>query len=247
MWAEYFANASIIVGCDINLKCTNLVYESSKVRIVVGDVNNQTIQEQIKEHSESLDIVIDVGSHKSSEIIQTFCDLFPHVRDGGIYIVEDLHASYWLEYGGGLYAPSSANALFKALTDVSNQEHWGMQFSLEEYFNGLEFPFPIPAQAFSHVHRIEFINSMCVIHKAPTELNVLGTRIASGDQEHVHQIAQLAGTTSQAPDQSSSPWSQASRYEARLAEQIRRLAERDKELVDLRHNRDQMQEQVCRA
>jgi hypothetical protein len=140
--AEYFANASIVVGCDIDPKCSNLVYESPKVRIVTGDVNNQTTQAQIKEHSEFYDIVVDDGSHKSSDIIQTFCELFPRVKDGGIYIVEDLHAAYWRDYGGGLYAPTSANAFFKALTDVCTQEHWGKPFSIKEYFKGLEFKYP---------------------------------------------------------------------------------------------------------
>ncbi len=247
VWTEYFTNASIIVGCDINPKCSNLVYESPKVRIVIGDVNNQTTQAQIKEHSESFDIVMDDGSHNSSDIIETFCELFPRVKDGGIYIVEDLHASYWRDYGGGLYAPSSANAFFKALTDVCNKEHWGKPFSIEEYFKGLEFPFSIPAQAFSHVHRIEFLNSMCVIHKAPTELNVLGLRTVTGNQEHLHQITQLAGTTSRAPDQSNNPWSLAPRYEARMAEMTRQLDEREKELADLRRQRAQMEEQLLRA
>jgi hypothetical protein len=115
VWAEYFANASITVGCDIDPKCSNLVYESPKVRIVIGDVKNQATQSRIKEHSESFDIVVDDGSHKSSDIIQIFCELFPRVKDGGIYIVEDLHASYWRDYGGGLYAPTSANAFLKHL------------------------------------------------------------------------------------------------------------------------------------
>jgi hypothetical protein len=154
VWADYFANATIIVGCDIDPKCSNLVYESPKVRIVIGDVNNQATQTQIKKHAESYDIVIDDGSHKSSDIIQTFCEFFSGVKDGDIYIVEDLHAAYWRDYGGGLYAPTSANAFFKALTDVCNQEHLGKPFSLQEYFKGLEFPYAIPAQAFSHVHRI---------------------------------------------------------------------------------------------
>ena len=247
VWAEYFANASIIVDCDIDPKCSNLVYESPKVRIVIGDVNNQAKQTQIKEHAESYDIVIDDGSHKSSDIIQTFCELFPGVKDGGIYIVEDLHAAYWCDYGGGLYAPTSANAFFKALTDVCNKDHWGTILSIEEYFKGLEFPYSIPEQAFSHVHRIEFLNSMCIIHKAPIELNALGLRTVSGDQQHVHQLKHFAGTTCRAPDQSGNPRSQAPRYEARLAELTQRLAEREKEITDLHRQHAQTEEQVLRA
>jgi hypothetical protein len=107
-----------------------------------------------------------------------------------------------------------------------NQEHWGKPFSIEEYFKGLEFPFPIPAQAFLDVDCIEFLNSRCVIYKAKAELNVLGLRFVSGDQEPVHPVAQLADATSQAPDQRSNPRSQGPRYEARMAEMTLRLSER---------------------
>ena len=45
------------------------------------------------------DIVIDDGGHFMDDIISSFKTLLPHVRAGGTYIVEDLHTSYWAEYG----------------------------------------------------------------------------------------------------------------------------------------------------
>lgn len=247
IWAEYFPNASIIVGCDINPKCSDLTYESPKVEVVIGDIKDQATQAKIKEHSESFDIVMDDGSHQSNDIIQTFCELFPRVKDDGIYIVEDLHASYWHEYGGGLYAPSSANAFFKALTDVCNREHWGTPISVEEFFKEQEFSFAVPEQAFTHVHRIEFLNSMCIIHKTPIELNDLGLRKVSGHQDFVNQVKQLADTTSRAPDQSTNIWSKAPRNMARQAELRELLAKREKDFKDLLRQYAQIKEQALRA
>lgn len=40
------------------------------------------------------------GGHSMSQQTTTFREMFWHVRDGGIYICEDLHTSYWPEWGG---------------------------------------------------------------------------------------------------------------------------------------------------
>lgn len=46
------------------------------------------------------------------------------VRPGGIYISEDLHCSYWKEYGGGLNYDLSGLAFFKRLIDGINLSSW---------------------------------------------------------------------------------------------------------------------------
>ena len=37
--------------------------------------------------------------------ITTLEEMFPAVIEGGVYLVEDLHTSYWPEYGGGYARP----------------------------------------------------------------------------------------------------------------------------------------------
>ena len=41
------------------------------------------------------DIVIDDGSHYSDHVRKSFLFLYPLLRPGGIYCIEDLHTSYW--------------------------------------------------------------------------------------------------------------------------------------------------------
>lgn len=108
IWSKYFPNATSIIGCDINPKCEQLTYTSDKITIIIGDIKDTQTRSAISDISATLDIIIDDGSHTSSDIIQTFCFLFPRLKQGGIFVAEDLHCSYWVEWEGGLYNPFSS-------------------------------------------------------------------------------------------------------------------------------------------
>jgi hypothetical protein len=43
--------------------------------------------------------------------------LFPLLQEGGVYVIEDLHTSYWDAYHGGKGTASTGIGLLKALID----------------------------------------------------------------------------------------------------------------------------------
>lgn len=175
IWGKYFVNANILVGCDINPECASLHYEDDRISIVVGDITTSDTKEKILTRCQSYDIIVDDGSHRSPDIIKTFINYFGHLNNGGIYIVEDLHCSYWDIFGGGLSNPQSAISFFKHLIDVINYEHWGSgkrSDMISEY--------GIDEELLSHIHSIEFVNSICIIKKMTPSKNVLGDRIIVG-------------------------------------------------------------------
>jgi len=90
IWAKYFSNAKLIVGCDINPQCGTLNYDNSKIHLLVGDANSYEVQNKVVELSKSFDIIIDDGSHYSSDIIKSFSRYFPLLEDGGVYIIVKL-------------------------------------------------------------------------------------------------------------------------------------------------------------
>ncbi|MBV8069773.1 MAG: hypothetical protein JO270_07715, partial [Acidobacteriaceae bacterium] len=92
------------------------------IHVVVGDATHPETVEQLFS-GELFDIVVDDGSHVSSDIIAAFFTCFPHVSPGGVYLVEDLHTSYWPTHGGGLRRPCSAMEFLKSLTDTLNADH----------------------------------------------------------------------------------------------------------------------------
>jgi hypothetical protein len=64
--------------------------------------------------------------------------------------------------------------------DVCNHEHWGLPTKPVEFLNSLGFDVGELARYLGHIHSIEFLNSLCVIHKQQPLRNVLGLRSVKG-------------------------------------------------------------------
>ena len=121
MWAAYFSKGRIY-GLDIEDKSA-----LSRGRIKVFQCS-QTDRERLSALCAEIgpfDLVIDDGSHVNAHQIESFRILWPYVKDGGWYVVEDVQTSYWPSYGGGMPgAPAyekSCMRFFKALADSVNQ------------------------------------------------------------------------------------------------------------------------------
>jgi O-antigen biosynthesis protein len=200
IWGRYFANAEIILGCDNDPKIRSLTYTDPRIRVVVGDANSDECETEILHQATSLDVIIDDGSHVSGDIIKSFARYFPHLNEHGLYIVEDLHSSYWANFGGGLHAPLSAMAFFKRLADVLNHEHWRINKARTSIIKGFAKSLGIQFDELdlARIHSIEFLNSLCVIKKSSPDKNTLGRRFISGlDESVTSRIKKYSGTSIQ--------------------------------------------------
>ncbi|WP_143749602.1 glycoside hydrolase family 99-like domain-containing protein [Mesorhizobium sp. WSM3879] len=210
IWSRYFPQAELILGCDINQNCGLLRFDDARVGVIVGDVSLDDTQRRIVERSGTFDVIIDDGSHKSSDVIRTFARYFPNLADGGTFIVEDLHTSYWQDFEGGLYDPLSSLSFFKRLLDLINHEHWGLDRSRADALNVFanRYEIAIDEFALASIHSIEFLNSLCVITKRPHEQNILGSRHVVGrDAQAEQSILSLDGAAVVAANQAANPWS----------------------------------------
>src|SRR3989344_7594271 len=88
MWAKYFPNAHI-TGIDIDPVCK--IHAGKRVSIKIGDQTDRAFLSQFKNY----DIIIDDGGHTMRQQQTSFEVLFPLLNPGGIYVLEDLHTSYW--------------------------------------------------------------------------------------------------------------------------------------------------------
>ncbi|MBD9443982.1 glycosyltransferase [Rhizobium sp. RHZ01] len=210
IWGKYFPHASLLVGCDINPLCKGLAYDDPRIAVVVADASTDRAQQEIEARSTSYDIIIEDGSHRSDHIVDAFARYFPLVADGGIFITEDLHCSYWQEFEGGLANPYSSIGFFKRVADLVNHEHWGVAVDRSAYLAAFatQYGSRFDPTSLSHVHSVEFINSMCVIRKRVEAENQLGPRLIVGEIEEVSNGAKLYnGTRSLALDQTNNIWS----------------------------------------
>lgn len=209
IWSKFFVNAQKLVGCDINPDCAQLEYEDPRITLIVGDANLDTVQYTVLQQSPVFDVIIDDGSHTSSDIVKSFAKYFPHLADGGVFVAEDLHCSYWAEFEGGLFDPFSSITFFKRLADIVNHEHWGVAKTRSTILGGffLKYEFQIDEDVLAHIHSIEFVNSMCVIRKDTAKNNLLGSRFISGKDDMVVLIeTQTQSLTSETPSQINNNW-----------------------------------------
>lgn len=212
IWSKYFSNASALIGCDINPDCARLSYDDPRIGVIVGDTNAPEVHERVFQLSPQFDIIIDDGSHLSSDIIKSFSLYFPLMAEGGVFIAEDLHCSYWSQFEGGLFDPYSSIAFFKRIADVINHEHWGIPKARADILRGIftKYGCEVDVETLSQVHSVEFINSMCVVRKASAADNGLGHRVIAGSMELV--VPDLQERNSRpfqlepVFDQSGNPW-----------------------------------------
>lgn len=209
IWAQHFKSATAIIGCDINPACGELRYDDPRIHVVVGDANTDGTERLIASHSEGFDLIVDDGSHRSGDIIRSFVRYFRRLEEGGLFLVEDLHCSYWGEFDGGLLDPWSSMAFFKRLADVLNHEHWGMPHARADILRSFEARYGVqPSESLlAEIHSIEFLNSMCAISKRPSAENVLGSRVVVGEEALAEPIVARSGCLSIAADQSANAWS----------------------------------------
>ncbi len=100
MWRKYFGDDAIVYGIDIDTNC--MKFDGIHRRVRIGSQDDSTFLRAVIEEMGGVDIVLDDGSHQMNHIKSSIKYLFPHLREGGIYMVEDLHTSYWRSFGGGL-------------------------------------------------------------------------------------------------------------------------------------------------
>ena len=118
MWKHYFGTGAKIYGADINPRCLELAEE--QIEILLADQDDRDSIRRIGATLPPFDIIIDDGGHSMSQQVITFEETWNHLKVGGIYLCEDLHTSYYAEFGGGYRLPHTFVEYIKQLIDQLN-------------------------------------------------------------------------------------------------------------------------------
>jgi len=99
MWKDYFHPNSTIVGIDIDKTCKDHEIADRKVFVRIGSQADPAFLTEVADEFGPFDIILDDGSHKTHHQNVSFGALFRDaLRDGGCYMVEDVHTNYWLKH-----------------------------------------------------------------------------------------------------------------------------------------------------
>jgi hypothetical protein len=171
IWSQHLPTGSTIVGVDIDPRCAAFKL-GQNVRVVIGNGADPTDLDRML-GDKSFHIIIDDASHRSEQVIATFCACFPRLEPGGIYAIEDLHCSYFRDYEGGLDRQGTAIEWLKSLVDSLNVDH------LDDNTVSLEQRQRL--QAFNReIARITFYDSIAVVEKLASPKIVPYRRVIAG-------------------------------------------------------------------
>lgn len=155
MWKHYLGARANIWGVDINPLVRQ--FEEDRVKIIIGDQADREFLRALARDVPRIDILIDDGGHGMSQQRTTMEGLFPKVDANGVYICEDLHTSYWREFGGGYLDPRSFIEFSKNYIDRLNAWH-------SQDLRALS-----PSEFTHSAQSMHFYDSMLVIEKRPRE------------------------------------------------------------------------------
>jgi hypothetical protein len=86
---EYFRNAEVIAGIDINPYSIIFEQKEKNIFVEIGKQNNELFLKKVNDKYGSFDVIIDDGSHELDDILLSFNTLFPLLNDKGVYIIEN--------------------------------------------------------------------------------------------------------------------------------------------------------------
>jgi hypothetical protein len=96
-WRDFFPRSTIF-GVDIHPK--RLARLGRRVHVLQADQSSQEDLAGVLRVVGSPDVIVDDGSHIGEHVHRTFANLFPSLKVGGWYVIEDLHTSFLGKYGG---------------------------------------------------------------------------------------------------------------------------------------------------
>ncbi|CAJ0888434.1 hypothetical protein AMST5_03877 [freshwater sediment metagenome] len=149
LWRNFLGKDAIIFGVDVNPECA--VHDSHHGKVRIGSQDDPKFLESVVAEMGGVDIVIDDGSHIASHQRISFDVLFPLLSEGGIYIIEDLHTSYWPSWEGGLRRRGTAIEFLKIKIDEMHKHYFEIGSNEEAKMTSIEC--------------IQFFDSIAVVRK----------------------------------------------------------------------------------
>jgi hypothetical protein len=126
---QFLGPDAYLVGIDIDEGAR----AASRGRYIVeiGDQADPDFLRRVAEEHGPFDIIIDDGGHTMRQQVVSVETLFPLMREGGTYLVEDCHTSYWPEYADQGPDGQSFIEWVKVRIDDLNAYHFSRSEQLE--------------------------------------------------------------------------------------------------------------------
>ena len=164
MWAEYFTTGDII-GLDLYPKTLDL---PNNVTVYTGSQNDPAVLQAIHDKHGDFDIIIDDASHVSSLTIASFELLWPRLKPGGFYVVEDTHGAYHDWFYGRSEAHPDPDAKLRHPTMMQFLRRLADDANFDPESESEETLYPRQYWRGYEVDSVTFSYNLCVVRKRCT-------------------------------------------------------------------------------
>jgi len=93
MWEEYNPELEIH-ALDIDENINKWIQQPNPYHIYIGDQTDASTIDDVAKNGGPFNFIIDDGSHVGHHITASFKMLWQHLKPGGYYFIEDLHAGH---------------------------------------------------------------------------------------------------------------------------------------------------------
>lgn len=95
MWKALLHSKDELWMGEYDAKCViKLKHMFDDFQVLVGDQGNvTTLNEWIQQSKGGFDIIIDDGGHTQNQMIESFTQLWPEIKPGGLYFIEDMQVT----------------------------------------------------------------------------------------------------------------------------------------------------------
>jgi len=166
LWKDYFQHAdTCLVGVDIDPACAIYDAPSQGIHVRIGSQADSEFLATVVREFGPFDLIIDDGSHHSTHIIKSFnCLYATGLKDEGIYLVEDLHANYWLPWRD---SADSFLDLCKELVELMHAHYWKnpLPVWVGQARSGSVLTVEVP-EITTMIREIRFFDSIVAIYKS---------------------------------------------------------------------------------
>lgn len=163
MWRRYLHPSSLIVGIDINPSCKQYEDPDRNVHVRIGSQADPEFLANVADEFGPFNVILDDGSHRSAHMVTTFQHMFDSVAEGGVYVVEDIHADYWPSFRD---SPMSFVDFTKFLIDAMHAHYLVIERESDLRVGNASRCLSVEVPSITtHLGGIEFYDSVAVFHR----------------------------------------------------------------------------------
>ena len=158
VWRKYFGSGSRIIGIDRNPALKDEL-ERDGYEVAIGDQSDPAFWRSFYERVGTVDILLDDGGHTNTQTWATLTASLPHIRDGGMLLIEDTHASYMRRFGN----PSSKSPMSRLFAGVDEINYRSSEIDAVDQRAGRRKQLLRDVDIAGRVHSIRFYESIVAL------------------------------------------------------------------------------------